>query len=53
MNPVIFGLVLLALLVGIVGVFDLGDAHQSQQNYCEMVSLWESNLHLPPEQRPG
>jgi hypothetical protein len=24
-----------------------------RQRYCEMVALWEADIHLPPEQRRG
>lgn len=37
----------------LISTSDYEDELQQYEHYCEMVTKWNENKHLPPEQRPG
>lgn len=52
-RKLVLSLVAMAIVLVIIGSMDYNDEQIEYQHYCEMVELWQSNNHLPPEQRPG
>lgn len=41
------------IVLGEIGSMDLNSETEIEDHYCEMVSLWNSQSHLPIEQRSG
>ena len=54
-TDLILAIALVALLaaVAMIGTWDADAAAKQHAEYCEMVEVWNSQSHLPPEQRDG
>lgn len=48
-----FVILTLVFLIGLAITDDFEQEQHQYNHYCEMVEIWESNKHLPAEQRPG
>lgn len=49
-----FTVLIMILVLALISIISKSDYKDIDQNiYCQMVSDWNSNLHLPPEDRPG
>lgn len=46
-------IVIFMLGVCIVSSMEASDAQAQDELYCEMVSLWEADYHLKPQDRKG